>query len=102
VACSAVLRCAVSRAVYPGSLPGVDADPTNQANTKNACLQRVSVLRVIRHDCLAQDAAAAGQGIFVQLPGGLVTAERAQAVGEAVGGGQGAGVVLAQEGACRG
>ena len=51
VACGAVLRCTVSRAVYTGALPGVDADPANQASTKNACFQQVRVLRVIRREC---------------------------------------------------
>ncbi len=68
---------------------------------------------------LAQDAAAAGQGVFGQLPGRLVLAgvtndggkaagggqgagvpaDRTQADGQAVGGGQGVGVVLAQDAA---
>ena len=68
---------------------------------------------------LAQHAAAAGQGVFAQLPGRLVLAgvtnaggqaagggqgagvpaDRTQADGQAVGGGQGVGVVLAQDAA---
>ena len=51
---------------------------------------------------LAQDAAAAGQGVFAQLPGRLVLADRTQADGQAVGGGQGVGVVLAQDAAAAG
>ena len=51
---------------------------------------------------LAQDAAAAGQGVFAQLPGRLVLADRTQADGQAVSGGQGVGVVLAQHAAAAG
>ncbi len=51
---------------------------------------------------LAQDAAVPGQGVFVQLPGGLVLAKRGQVIGEAVGGGQGVRVVLAQDAAAPG
>ena len=51
---------------------------------------------------LAQDAAAAGQGIFGQLPGRLLLADPAQAHDEVVGGGQGVGVVLAQDAAAAG
>ena len=70
----------------------------------------------------AQDAAAAGQGVFAQLPGRLmlaavtndggqaqagghgagVPADRTQADGQAVGGGQGVGVVLAEDAAAAG
>jgi len=45
---------------------------------------------------LAQDAAAAGQGVFVSLPGRLVLPGRTQADGQVAGGGQGVGVVLAE------
>ena len=51
---------------------------------------------------LAQDAAAAGQGVFGQLPGRLVLPGRAQADGEVAGGGQGVGVVLAEVAAAAG
>jgi len=50
---------------------------------------------------LAQDAAAAGQGVFAQLPGRL-PADPLQADGQVVGGGQGIGVVLAQDAAAAG
>ena len=45
---------------------------------------------------LAQDAAAAGQDVFGQLPGRLVLA---QLGGEDEGGGQGVGMVLAEDAA---
>ena len=71
---------------------------------------------------LAQHAAAAGQGVFAQLPGRLmlaavtnaggqvaggdqgagVPADRTQADGQAVGGGQGVGGGLAQDAAAAG
>ena len=51
---------------------------------------------------LAQDAAAAGQGVLIQLPGRLVLAGRAQADGQVAGGGQGVGVVLAEVAAAAG
>ncbi len=51
---------------------------------------------------LAQGAAAAGQGVFVQLLGRLVLADRTQADGQAIGGGQGVRVVLAQDAAAAG
>ena len=51
---------------------------------------------------LAQDAAAAGQDVFVQLPGRLVLAQLEQRAGEDEGGGQGVGVVLAQDAAAAG
>ena len=51
---------------------------------------------------LAQDAAAAGQGVFVQLPGRLVLVQLGQLADEDEGGGQGVGVVLAQDAAAAG
>jgi hypothetical protein len=48
---------------------------------------------------IAEDAAAAGQGVFVQLPGRLVLA---QLGGEVGGGGQGVGVVAAEDAAAAG
>jgi hypothetical protein len=51
---------------------------------------------------LAEDAAAAGQGVFEKLPGRLVLADRTQAHGEVAGGGQGVGVVLAEDAAAGG
>ena len=48
---------------------------------------------------LAQDAAAAGQGVFAQLPGRLPAADPQQADGQVVGRGQGIGMVLAQDAA---
>src|SRR5690348_8128724 len=51
---------------------------------------------------LAEVAAAAGQGVFVQLPGRLVLPGRTQADGQAVGGGQGVGMVLAEVAAAAG
>lgn len=49
--------------VYPGALRGVDVDPTNQASTKNACFQRVRVLRVIRRECRTSLSANRGAGM---------------------------------------
>jgi hypothetical protein len=46
---------------------------------------------------LAQDAAAAGQGVVVQLFGRPVLVQLAQLAGEDEGGGQGVGVVLAED-----
>jgi len=51
---------------------------------------------------IAEDAAAAGQDVFVQLPGPLVLADRMQAHGEVAGGGQGVGVVVAEDAAAGG
>jgi hypothetical protein len=51
---------------------------------------------------LAQDAAAAGQGVFVQPLGRLVLAQLEQRGGEVAGGGQGVGVVLAEVAAAAG
>ena len=42
--------CSV-QAVYPGASPGVDADPTNQPSTKNACFHRVGCYAFIRREC---------------------------------------------------
>jgi hypothetical protein len=49
----------------------------------------------------SNSAAAAGQGVFAQFPGRL-PADPLQADGQAVGGGQGVGVVLAQVAAAAG
>src|SRR5262249_5328627 len=54
--------------------------------------QRVGVV-------LAQDAAAAVEGVLVQVAGGLELAQRAQVGGQVAGGGQRVGVVLAQDAA---
>ena len=51
---------------------------------------------------LAQDAAAAGDDVVVQLPGRLVLAQLEQRGGEDEGGGQGVGVILAQDAAAAG
>ena len=48
---------------------------------------------------VAQDAAAAVEGVVVQVAGGLDLAERAQVGGQVVGGVQGVGVVVAQDAA---
>src|SRR5215472_12833105 len=48
---------------------------------------------------LAQHAAAAVEGVLVQVPGGLHVAQFAQVGGQVGGGGQGVGVVLAQHAA---
>jgi hypothetical protein len=57
--------CSV-QTVYPGALPGVDADPTNQANTKNACFQQAKMLRVIRREC--RTSLSANRGCWYALP----------------------------------
>jgi hypothetical protein len=51
---------------------------------------------------VAEDAAAAGQGVFGQLPGRLVLAQLGQFGGEVGGGPQGVGVVVAEEAAAAG
>jgi len=51
---------------------------------------------------LAQDSAAAGQGIFGQLPARLALADHTQADGQSAGRGQGVGVILAQHAAAAG
>ena len=51
---------------------------------------------------IAEDAAAAGQDVFVQLPGRLVLAGRTQVAGEVAGGVQGVGVVVAEDAAAAG
>ena len=51
---------------------------------------------------VAQDAAATGQGVVVQVAGGLELAERAQVDGQVMGGVQGVGVVVAQHAAATG
>ena len=48
---------------------------------------------------VAQDAAAAGQGVLVQVARGPRLAQPAQGDGEVIGGGQGAGMVVAQDAA---
>ena len=57
--------------------------------------QRVGVV-------VAQHAAAAGQGVLVQVPGRLRTRPAAQVDGEVVGGDEGVGVVVAQHAAAAG
>src|ERR1700730_200616 len=54
------------QAVYTDALPGVDADPTNQASTKNACFQQVRVLPVIRREC--RTSLSANRGCWYVLP----------------------------------
>ena len=51
---------------------------------------------------IAEDASAAGQDVFVQLPGRLVLAQPGQRGDEVEGGPQGVGVVLAQDAAGQG
>ena len=46
---------------------------------------------------LAQDAAAAVEGVVIQVPGGRYLAQRAQVVSQDGGGAQSAAVVLAQD-----
>src|SRR2546421_69078 len=48
---------------------------------------------------LAQDGAAAVEGVLIQVPGGLYSAEFAQVVSQDGGGGQSVAVVLAQDAA---
>ena len=48
---------------------------------------------------IAEDAAAAGDDVVVQLPGRMVLAQLEQRADELEGGGQGVGVVLAQDAA---
>ena len=51
---------------------------------------------------LAQHSAAPGQGVFVQTPGCLIIAQRAQVGGEVAGSGEGGGVILTQYSAAPG
>jgi hypothetical protein len=79
----------------PPARAGVPADRTQADGQAVGGAQGVGVV-------LAQDAAAAGQGVFAQLPGRLVLADRTQANGEVAAGGQGVGVVLAEVAAAAG
>ena len=51
---------------------------------------------------LAEDPAAAGEGVLVELPGLLVVAQRPQDEAEVAGRAQGGGVVLAEDPAAAG
>jgi hypothetical protein len=51
---------------------------------------------------IAEDAAAAGDDVVVQLPGRMVLAQLGQRADELEGGGQGVGVVLAPDAAAAG
>ena len=51
---------------------------------------------------VAPDAAVAGQGVLVQVAGGLDVAQLAQVDGQVVGGVEGVGVVVAQDAAAAG
>ena len=51
---------------------------------------------------LAEDPAAAGEGVLVEVAGLLVLAQRAQVVGEVAGRGEGVGVVVAEDAAAAG
>ena len=46
---------------------------------------------------VAEDPAAAGEGVLVEVAGLLVLAQRAQVGGEVVGRGEGVGVVVAED-----